>query len=72
MQITTEKAKMKQFEIADQLSYSTGTLQRYRYDINVLSAYGNQPNIINERSKRFHIQSLITISIVNMTSKDLN
>ena len=37
MGIKNENPKMKQSEIANQLSYSTSTLQRYRNDIDLLS-----------------------------------
>ena len=34
-----ENTKLKQSQIANQLGYSTSTLQRYRNDINMLSPY---------------------------------
>ena len=37
MQIKYQNPKMKQSEIANQLGYSSSTLQRYRNDINMLS-----------------------------------
>ena len=43
---------MKQSEIANQLSYSTSTLQRYRNDINMLSPYRIHPNTTKKRSKK--------------------
>ena len=45
-----EYPKLKQSEIANKLSYSTSTLQRYRNDINMLSLYRIQPNNTNKRS----------------------
>ena len=39
MRVKYENPKMKQSEIANQLSYSTSTLRRYRNDINMLSPY---------------------------------
>ena len=36
MRIKYEKPKLKQSEIANPLSYSSSTLQRYRNDINIL------------------------------------
>ena len=39
MRIKEENPKLKQGEIADQLGYSTSTLQRYRNDINMLLPY---------------------------------
>ena len=47
MQITFEKPKLKQFEIADQLGYSSSTLQRYRNEINELSPSRIHPNTNN-------------------------
>ena len=44
MRMKYENPKMKQSEIANQLGYTTNTLQRYRNDINMLSSYGIQPN----------------------------
>ena len=52
-QIKFESPKLKQSEIADQLSYSSSTLQRYRNDINMLSPYGIQPNNTDKRKKDF-------------------
>ena len=54
---------MKQFEKADQLGYSSSTLQRYRNDTNMLSPYGIQPDVAIKQS------ALIPIHIVNMTPK---
>ena len=71
MRMKNESPKSKQSQIANQLRYSTSTLQRYRNDINMLSPYRIQPNNINKRTKKFQIQILITIHIVIMTSKDL-
>ena len=66
---------MKQSEMADQLGYSSSTIQRNRNDINMLSSYRIQPNNqilpINEQ-KSYQIKSLLTIHIENMTSRDLN
>ena len=44
---------MTQSEIANQLSYSTSTLQRYRNDKNMPSPYRIQSIISNKRSKSF-------------------
>ena len=43
--------KLKQYEIAKQLSYSSSTLQRYRTDIDVPSPYKIQSNNTNKRTK---------------------
>ena len=48
MRVKYQNQKMKQSEIANQLGYSTGTLQRYRRDINMLSPYRTQPNNTNK------------------------
>ena len=52
MQIKYENPKFKQSEIANRLGYPSSTLQRYRNDINMLSAYRIQPNNINKRTKK--------------------
>ena len=44
--------KLKQSEIANQLGYSSSTLQRYRNDIKMLSPYRIQPNNTNKRAKK--------------------
>ena len=50
--IKYENPKVKQFEIANQLGYSSSTSQRYRNDINMLSSYRIQSNNTNKRTKR--------------------
>ena len=52
MQIKFENPKLKQSETADQLGYSSSTLQRYKNDINILSPYRIQPNITIKRTKK--------------------
>ena len=52
MQNKNENTKMKQSEIANQLGYSSSTLQRYRNDINMLSPYRIHPNNTDNRSKK--------------------
>ena len=47
-----EKPKLKQSQIANQLGYSTSTLQRYRNDINMVSPYRIQPNSSIKRAKK--------------------
>ena len=47
-----EYPKLKQFEIADRLGYSSSTLQSYRNDINMLSPYRIQSNKTNKRTKK--------------------
>ena len=52
MRIKNENPKLKQSEIANQLSHSTSTSQRYRNDINMPSRYRIQPNNNNKRSEK--------------------
>ena len=52
MRVKNENPKMEQSEIANQLGYSTSTLQRYRDDINMLSPYRIQPNNTNKQGKK--------------------
>ena len=52
MKIKFDNPKMKQSEKADQLDYSSITLQRYRNDINLLSPYRIQPSITTKRTKK--------------------
>ena len=43
---------MKESQIADQLSLSSSTIQRYRNYINMLSPYRINPNNTNKQSKK--------------------
>ena len=52
MRVEYENPKLKQCQIAIQLSYSISTLQRYRNDITMLSAYKINPNITTKRVKK--------------------
>ena len=49
MRLKYENLKMKQSEIANQLSLSSSTIQRYGNDINMHSSYRIQPNNINNK-----------------------
>ena len=51
MRIKYENTRMKQSEIASQLSKSSSTLQRYRNDIYMLSPYRINPNNTSKRTK---------------------
>ena len=51
MRNRNENSKLKQSDIANQLSHSTGTSQRHRSDINLPSRYRIQPNNNNKRSE---------------------
>ena len=52
MLINYEIPRTKQSEIANQLSYSTSTLQRYKNDINMPAPYRIHPNNTNKRTKK--------------------
>ena len=52
MKIQYENRRLKQSVIANQLGYSTSTLQRYRNDINMLSPYRIKPHITIKRTKK--------------------
>ena len=71
MRIKYEYPKLKQSEIANQLAYSTSTLQRYRNDINMLSSYRIQPNNTNKRSKKGSNTNNDNNHILTLMSKDL-
>ena len=71
MRIEYENPKLKQSEIADQLGYSTSTLQRYRGDTNMLSLYRIQSSNTDKRIKKASKTNSDNNSLVNMTPKDL-
>ena len=52
MKVDYENPKIKQSEIGNQLALSSSTLQRYRYDINMLSPYRINPNNTNKLTKK--------------------
>ena len=52
MRLKYENPKLKQSEIADQLSYLTSILQRFRNEKNMLSPYTIQPNNKNKQTKK--------------------
>ena len=52
MRIKYENPKLKQSEIANQLGYSSSTLQSYRIDINILSPYKIQPDNTKKRTRK--------------------
>ena len=79
MGIKFENPKMKQSAKANQLSYTTSTLQRYRNDTKMLSPYRIQPNNINKQRKKtsntnsnnyLHLDP--DLERPQMTSKDLS
>ena len=61
--------KLKQFELAYQLAYSSSILQTYRNDINMLAPYRIQPKITNKRTRKLQKHTLIKIHMANMTPK---
>ena len=78
MRVKYENQKMKQSEIANQLGYSTSSLQRYKNDIHMLSPYRVYPNNTNKRTKKVSETNFDNNSQRNpdvkrpqMTSKDL-
>ena len=52
MRMKYENPKLKQSQIANQLDYSTSTVQRYRNDVNIVSPYRIQPNNFNKRANK--------------------
>ena len=69
---------MKQSEIENQLGYSSSTIQRYRNDIYMLSAYRIQSNNTNEPIKKPSNTNFDNnshrdpdVKRLQMTSKDL-
>ena len=53
MEIKCVNPKLKENQIAKELRYSSSTLQRYRKDINMLSANGIPRNNTNREDKVF-------------------
>ena len=56
MQIKNENPNSKQSRIANQLGFSTSTLQRYRNDINMLLPSRIQANNTDKRTKNISIR----------------
>ena len=52
IQLKYENRKMKQSQIANELGYSTSTLQRCTNDKNKISPYRIQPRNTNQRTKK--------------------
>ena len=52
MRVKYENPRLKQSELANQLGYSSSTLQRNRNDINMLSPYRINSNNTNKRTKK--------------------
>ena len=51
LRVKYENPKLKQSEIANQLSLSSSALQRYRNDINMLPLYRIQPKSLQQTNK---------------------
>ena len=71
LRLKYENPRMKQSDVANQLSLSSSTIQRHRNDINMLSPYRINPNNTNKRKKRLKILILTTIHSLTTTIKDL-
>ena len=78
MNVKYENPKMKQSQIANQIGLSTSTLQRYRNDIKMLSAYRIHPNNTSKRSKNVkntdfdnNLHDETDVERPRMTSNDL-
>ena len=52
LRMKNENPKLKQFQIANQPSYSSSILQRYINDINMLSPNRINPNNTNKRTRK--------------------
>ena len=79
MCIKFENPKMKKSEIANQLGYSTSTLQSYRNDLSMLSPYRIHPNNTKKRTKKAsnakfdnNLHTNHDFKRPQMTKKDLN
>ena len=68
MRMKYENPKLKQCQIANQISVLTSSLQTYRNDINMFSPYRNNPKNTNKRIKN---ASNTNFHLVNMTPKNL-
>ena len=70
LRLNYENRRRKQSEIANQFKKSSSTLQRYRNDTNMISAYRINPDNANKQTKRLPILILTTIHILILTLKD--
>ena len=71
VRIKYSNMKLKQSEIANQLVYSSSTLQRYRNDINLVSPYTINSNNSNIGTKSLQILFSTRIHILILTLKVL-
>ena len=70
MKVKYENPRLRQSEIANQLSISSSTLQRYTNEIYMLSPYRISPNNVKKRSKKAKIDNIGDLDRPQMTSKD--
>ena len=70
MKVKYENPRLRQSEIANQLSISSSTLQRYRNDINMLPPYRISSNNVKKRSKKAEIDDIGDLKRPQMTSID--
>ena len=75
LKLKCENPKLKQSEIANQLGYSTITLQKDRNDINMRSSDRIKPNNTNKCSKKASNTNIDNnshhVSVMTLTLKDL-
>ena len=71
MNIKYLNPKMTQSQISSQLNMSSSTIKRYRNDINMLSPYRNNPNIVKKQQKKTKIDNIGDPKRANLTSNDL-
>ena len=71
MNVKYQNPKMTQSEISSQLNMSSSTIQRYRNDINMISPYRINPNIVKKRSKKAKIDNNADLKRPQMTTNDL-
>ena len=69
--IKYQNPKMTQSQISSQLNMSSSTIKRYRNDINMLSPYRNNPNIVKKQQKKTKIDNIGDPKRPNLTSNDL-
>ena len=71
MNIKYQNPKKTQSEISSQLSISPSTIQRYRNDINMISPYRINPNIVKKQQKKTKIDNNDDLKRPQLTSNDL-
>ena len=71
MNIKYQNPKMTQSEISSQLHMSSSTIKRYRNDINMISPYRINPNIVKKQQKKTKIDNNGDLKRPQLTSNDL-